>query len=113
MYHLRKSRLFKRQIQSFARSYFIDINAGKPVARRFVDEVEAATQFIVKNPLAYSIYHDAKTHDQLKLYEFRKWRVKSFPHSIFFRMDGDAIILEAIYAHKMDITGRFPPDFSS
>ena len=113
MYHLQKSRLFKRQVQSFAKSYALDVNAGKAVALRFVDEVEATTKFIAKNPLACSIYHDAKTHDQLKLYEFRKWRVKNFPHSLFFRIDGDTIILEAIYAHKMDITGRFPSEFSS
>lgn len=109
-YKLHKSALFLRQLQAFAAAYRNDLNAGNPVALRFVDGVEAACSFIQKRPLACGIYHEASLHPDLKSYEFRKWRVKGFPHSIFFRIDGDVILLEAIYAHKMDIAGRLPDD---
>ena len=113
MHNIQKSALFKRQLLAFAKKYALDVNAGKMIALRFIDEVEAATNFISKNPFACGIYHAAKSHDQLHRYEFRKWRVKTFPHSIFFRVNGDTIMLEAIYAHKMDITGRFSSDIIS
>lgn len=113
MYQVQKSKLFTRQVLAFAKGYAVDINAGKVIALRFVDEVETATDFIAKNPLACGVYHGAKNHEQLQRYEFRKWHVKNFPHSIFFRLKGNTIMLEAIYAHKMDITGRFSSDMSS
>lgn len=109
-YTLHKSALFLRQLQSFAVAYLHDPNAGKAIALRFVDAVEAASAFIQERSLACSIYHEACLNPNLKPYEFRKWRVKGFPHSIFFRVDGNAVLLEAIYAHKMNIGDRLPDD---
>ncbi len=110
MYDIQKSALFKRQLQSFARNYATDVNAGKTVALRFIDQVEAATSFIRSNPLACPVYHDATSHPKLVRYEFRKWRVKGFPHSVFFRIDNHTIIIAGLYAHKMNIAARFPSD---
>jgi mRNA-degrading endonuclease RelE of RelBE toxin-antitoxin system len=42
---------------------------------------------------------------------FRKWRVGGFPVSVFFRIENeDVIVLEALYAHRMDIAARFTDD---
>lgn len=109
-YTLHKSALFLRQLKVFTLAYRDDPNAGKNVALRFVDGVEAASAFIQERPLACGIYHEASLHPDLKRYEFRKWRVTRFPHSIFFRVEGKVILLEAIYAHRMNVAGRLPDD---
>lgn len=110
MYEIQKSALFHRQVVLFAREYAQDVNAGETIAVRFVDKVEEATQFIQKSPFACLVYQDAKQHPKLRGIEYRKWRVKGFPHSVFFRIKDNTIIVAGIYAHKMNIEARFPSD---
>lgn len=100
---IQRSALFK--------SHFLDMvanyrdRAGSEVALRFVDQVEDCVTFISHRPKACVV------HTQLQGKTFRKWRLKSFPVSIFFRHElDDLIILDAIYAHRMNIAGRFSED---
>ena len=110
MYDLHKSALFVRQLRVFAGEYARDMNAGNMVALRFIDLVEEATHFIQHNPFACVSYVEAGQHPQLATYDYRKWRVKGFPHSIFFKVDGNVITIAGIYAQKMNIAVRFPSD---
>ncbi len=76
--------------------------AGRDVAIKFIDQIEDCVAFIARRPQACAVYTqlDGKT--------FRKWGLKDFPVSMFFRLDdGDTIILEALYAHRMNIAERF------
>ena len=98
-----RSALFKRQLIDQTAAY--RDRAGPPTALTFVDRVEDATRFIAARPLACAVYTeiDGKT--------FRKWGVNGFPVSIFFRIEPDeTIVLEALYAHRMDIAGRLPDE---
>ena len=98
-----RSALFKRQLIDITSGY--RERGGANVALNFVDQAENSIRFIASKPLACPVY----TH--LEDREFRKWRVKDFPVSIFFRLDNDGvIILEALYAHRMDIAARLPDD---
>jgi len=105
MWQIKKSTLFKQQLITFAHNYKNDV--GEDIAERFIDEISNAVEFITNNPLACAVYLDAREERSLKQYEFRKWRVKIFPHSIIFRVESETIILEAVYAHKMNATKRF------
>ena len=112
MWVLKKSARFKNQLIYFAKGYNED--AGSEIAERFVDAVEDAIEFIQKQPLGCRIYHEAHNYPQLRHYEFRKWSVKGFPHSLFFRFcDDETILLEAIYAHRMNTIKHFPFDTRS
>lgn len=103
MTRILRSALFKRQLLDMTSGY--RERAGSELALRFVDQVEDGVAFIAKRPLACAAY----TEVQGKL--FRKWSLKGFPVSLFFRVEGDdTIILEALYAHRMDIAGRLPGD---
>ncbi|MFD3191884.1 type II toxin-antitoxin system RelE/ParE family toxin [Sedimentitalea sp. HM32M-2] len=98
-----RSALFKRQLLDITSSY--RERAGSPVALKFVDQIEDSIAFIAAKPLACAVY------TRLEGNEFRKWGVKNFPVSLFFRLEGDeTIVLEALYAHRMNIAGRFPKD---
>jgi len=108
MWQIKKSTLLKRQLMAFAHNY--KNNVGEETAERFIDEISKAIEFISNNPLACAIYLDAREEKSLKQYEFRKWRVRIFPHSIIFRIEDETIILEAVYAHKMNATKRFPSE---
>ncbi|MGB0684062.1 MAG: type II toxin-antitoxin system RelE/ParE family toxin [Magnetovibrionaceae bacterium] len=101
MPQLERSALFKRQLIDITTSY--RQRAGSPVALRFVDQVNEAISFLSANPFACAIY------TRLEGEAFRKWPVGNFPVSVFFRLKGhDRIILEALYAHRMNISGRLP-----
>ena len=50
-----------------------------------------AIRFIANKPLACAIYQEAQKHEELKMYEFRKWALKRFPHSIFFRLTNETL----------------------
>lgn len=100
---LKRSALFKRQLLSITRSY--RERAGSEIALKFVDQVEESARFVVSKPKACPVY----TH--LEGQEFRKWGVRDFPVSLFFRIEQDGtVILEALYAHRMNIASRFPDD---
>jgi len=100
---IRRSALFKRQLLQITSGY--RERAGSQIALKFVDEIEHSIAFIAGQPEACAIY------TKLEGKEFRKWRVGGFPVSVFFRMEGeDVIVLEALYAHRMDIAGRFSDD---
>jgi len=81
--------------------------AGVKIAGNFVDLVENAINFISEKPEACAIY---KTNGELAEYQYRKWRVKKFPYTVFFRIEEKKIYIDAIYAHKMDMDGRFLED---
>ena len=110
MWEVRKSNLFKRQLLVFAHDY--KEIAGIKIAERFINSVQNAIEFISRFPLACSLYHEARQVSALRQYEFRRWSLKGFPHTIFFRIEGDIILLEAIYAQRMDIEQRLPNDIN-
>ncbi|MBD8894115.1 type II toxin-antitoxin system RelE/ParE family toxin [Roseibium litorale] len=98
-----RSALFKRQLIDITSGY--RTRAGSKIALKFVNQIEAAIGFIAAKPLACSVY------TRLESKEFRKWGIQDFPVSLFFRLDGeDTIILEALYAHRMNIAARLPKD---
>ena len=100
MVGIKKSVLFKRQSAAFVAEY--RERSGVTIANGFVDGLEYGIRFIATNPQACVVY------TRIAGKEFRKWRVKGFPHSIYFRTDKEFIILEAIYAHRMDTIKRLP-----
>ncbi len=86
---------------------------GIETADRFLDGIDEALGFIAKMPQACAVAHDLKTIAGLEDYEFRKWRVNGFPHSIFFRVENDdTLMLQAIYAYKMNVLKRFPSEIN-
>jgi plasmid stabilization system protein ParE len=96
-----RSAAFKRQLIEITSGY--RTRAGSKTALKFVDKVNVGIRFIVENPLACAVY------TRLENKEFRKWSLQDFPTSIFFRLDSDGtIILEALYAQRMNITARLP-----
>lgn len=112
MHKIKKSNLFKKQIIEFAENY--KDRAGFETAGRFLDCIDEAIEFISHHPLACAIYHEAHENAELQKYEYRKWRVKTFPFSVYFRIiDNDTILLEAIYAHRMDVIKRMPSEIKT
>ena len=105
MAEIRKSALFKRQLMHFVSDY--RERAGAEIANKFIDGIEHGTRFIATNPQSCRVY------TRIVGKEFRKWRVKGFPHSIYFRLENEVVILEAVYAHRMDTIKRLPSDLSS
>ncbi|MFC6658587.1 type II toxin-antitoxin system RelE/ParE family toxin [Roseibium salinum] len=98
-----RSALFKRQLIEFTSSY--RLRAGSDIALKFVDQIEESIRFIAIKPVACAVY------TRLEGKEFRKWGVKDFPVSIFFRLEGeDTIVRDALYAHRMNVAARFPKD---
>lgn len=98
-----RSALFRRQLLDITASY--KERAGSDIALKFVDEIDNAVSFIAAKPLACAI------HTRLDGKEFRKWRLESFPISIFFRLESvDTLVLETLYAHRMNIALRLPND---
>ena len=103
MSQILRSALFKRQLLEMTAGY--RQRAGSEVALTFVDQVEEAVRFAATNPLACAVY------TRLEGKDFRKWSLKDFPVSIFFRTeDPDTIILDALYAHRMNIAAHLPED---
>ena len=84
MKNIQKSALIKRQLINFVQDY--NQRAGAELAEKFIDAVERSVDFIQQKPLACSIYTESSKHPILQKYEFRKWRIDGFPHSIFFRI---------------------------
>lgn len=61
------------------------------LAARFVTEVDAAISRIGENPLIFP----------LVLRDVRRARLRRFPYSLFFRIDGEKIhILACFHAHR-------------
>lgn len=103
MYRITRSALFKRQLLEITTSY--RERAGSAVASGFVDQIEQSVRFIASKPRA------CVTYTTLRGKEFRKWRVNGFPVSVYFRIsDESTIVLEALYAHRMNISARFPDE---
>lgn len=100
-----KSAAYERQLEKFAEHY--RDKAGIETSDRFLDGIDEAVEFVIKRPLACTVAHDLKTVSGLESYEFRRWRVNGFPHSIYFRIEEDRLILQAVYAHKMNVLERF------
>ena len=103
MMAIKRSALFRRQLFNITVHY--RDAAGKKTALKFVDQIEDSIIFITANPFACPVYTVLENH------EFRKWRIRDFPVSIFFRIEGENIlILEALYAHRMNIAARLPKE---
>ena len=109
MWKIRKSETFKAQLLAFSRDYKERVSLD--VARNFVYDVNNAITFVARNPFMCSLYTEARHHEEVKAFEFRKWSLKNFPHIVLFRVEGETIILQAIYADRMNIAARFPSDF--
>lgn len=109
MWRVRKSKLFKKQLLEFAENYKERVDLK--TANRFLDCVDDAMKFVSKSPLACAVYFESQYSETLKEYEFRKWSVKIFPYSIFFRItDNRTVLIEAIYAHRMDTVRKISSD---
>ena len=108
MWKVQKSDLFIKQLSDHAHYY--KRHAGKDIAQKFLRKVGEAIIFIQSNPMACRVYQEAAEHSLLRGYEFRRWNVAHFPYSIFFRLEENRIILEVIYAHRMNILKRFSSD---
>ena len=109
MFTIQKSALFMRQWQQFAQDYHD--RAGANIAERFIVAVEDALSFIRRSPYACSIYDTGEGHEDLRMYQFRKWNLQDFPHMMLFRFgDSATIFIEVLYAHKMDIPSRLVAD---
>lgn len=100
MLTIKKSATFRKRLVMFTRGY--RERAGVAVALNFVEAVDNATKFIHENPELCGIDIGTQEHDILRQYNIRKWNLKKFPHSIFFRIEGELLILETIYAHRME-----------
>jgi len=93
-----RSALFRRQL--------LDITAGYRECAGATNDLKLIYQIcdsiatIAANPPTCAVY------TRLQGKEVRKWRVKDFPVSLFFRLEGQGtIVLEALYAHRMNIAG--------
>ena len=100
MYEIIKGAAFKRQAAHFVADYKQE--AGETTALNFISGLEHSMKFIAANPQACAVYTNFRG------YEYRRWHVKNFPHSIFFRIGKNTVILEALYANRMNIAHRFP-----
>lgn len=111
-YHAKKSSLFMRLLREYAIGYKQNPDAGQAVALRFLEDAERAVQFICDNPLSCLVYPEAQQHPELRDYQFHKWPLRTFPHSIFFRIRSETtLILEAIYPQRMDISRKLASDY--
>lgn len=103
MYRVKRSALFKRQLVEMTVGY--REAAGSSTALDFVDQVEKSIRFLAAKPRACAVY------TTLKGREFRKWRVNGFPVSVYFHLHDDStVVVEALYAHRMNIAARFTDD---
>jgi hypothetical protein len=101
---LLKSDVFSQQILEQARYY--KIISGITIAHRFIDAVEQALAFIHQQPLACPIYTASGQHPALQAHLFRAWFVRGFLHKIYFRVVGDKLFIDALYAASMDVPSR-------
>ena len=109
MFVMQKSALFMRQWLRYAMDY--KERAGVPVAERFITAVEEALCFIGQNPYACALYDTGEGYEDLRVHQFRKWNLNGFPHLVLFRLTDDSVILiEALYAHKMNVSSRLNAD---
>jgi hypothetical protein len=84
-----------------------DERAGGALADRFITAVEEALRFISQNPYACAVYETGEGYEDLQVHKFRKWNLQGFPHLVLFRVtDKSTILIEVLYAHKMDIQSR-------
>ena len=72
-------------------------------AVRLIDEARAAMRIAAQNPLQFTI----------RFADVRRVRLPSFPHSVYFRLLGDAVCILALAHGGGDLqtllTGRKPP----
>ncbi len=109
---VQKSALFMRQWREYAQVY--KDRAGLAVAEKFIAAVEEAAQVIGRNPHIGAPYDPGEGFEDLQNYGFRKWSLRGFPHMVLFRLkDNTTLIIEALYAHKMDIASRLTSDIDT
>ena len=102
MFQIEQSAIFLRQWKEFTHDY--NKRAGKHIAVKFILAVEAAQQFIADNPYACAGYDSG---GEFSYHQFSKWNLRGFPHIILFHLaDKNLIMIDAIYAHKMDVKSR-------
>jgi plasmid stabilization system protein ParE len=102
-FSLVKSASFIQQMRETARYY--KTQGGTRLAKRFLAAVDDSVLFIRQSPYACSFYANdvhGYTHS------FRKRNLPTFPYAIYFHIEQETkIILDVLYAHKMDVTSRF------
>jgi plasmid stabilization system protein ParE len=109
MMKLLKSRLFMQQWEGFASDY--QHKAGDEVAERFIIAVDNALLFVAERPNACPIYEVGYDADDIRGYHFHKWQVRGFPHIVLFHMiDAETVLVDAIYAQRMDIPVHITED---
>lgn len=85
--------------------------AGDEVAERFIVAVDNALLFIAERPKACPIYEVGREADDIRGYHFHKWQVRGFPHMVLFHMvDAETVLVDAIYAQRMDIVAHIVED---
>jgi len=105
MFKIRQSVLFIRQWRELSNYY--NENAGRDVSIKFIHSVDSALLFIQKSPYSCAGYNSGKKFRYARSHQFHKWNIIGFPYSIFFHISVDNIIIvDAIYAHKMNISSR-------
>jgi plasmid stabilization system protein ParE len=104
-----KSRLFMQQWQDFAADY--QSIAGEGVAERFIIALDNALKFIAERPHACPVYEVGQEADDMRGYRFHKWQLCGFPHLVLFHIrDADTVLVDAIYAQRMDIPSHMAED---
>lgn len=110
MFTIKKSTLFMQQWKSHAQYYKSSVNMN--TAERFIVAVDETLNFIAQNPYACNLYDTGEGYDDLHMYQFRKWNLHGFPHKVLFRMDDNStILIEVLYADKMDIPKHLSDTF--
>ena len=108
-FSMQKSSLFMKQWREYAHNY--QKRAGVEVAERFIVAVEQADYFIKNNPYACALYEPGEGYEDLQAYQFRKWNLSGFPYVVLFRIkDNITILIEVLYAQKMDMRSRLMID---
>ena len=90
-----------QQWRDYAQDY--KDRAGLPVAENFILNVEDALHFISATPKACPSYFPGEGCADLEKHHFRKWNLKDFPYVVLFRVAGNDIFVEAMYAHKQQV----------
>ena len=108
MWQLKTSALFDRQVIEYA--YHYKGSANIQTAEAFLDAVKDALEFIQQSPRRCPVFKPHKNIKELQSLEYRKWSLKQFPFTCFFRLEKDLIKIEVLYHQRMDIAQRLLSD---
>jgi toxin ParE1/3/4 len=81
-----------------ARDWYESQRAG--LGEQFIAEIEAALQALVRDPQRYTVYYRG----------FRRVFVRRFPYKLFYRLEGDRVIVSRILHARRDHPRLLPPE---